>query len=244
MKHYIKKNIKYLVAISLLFITALPVYAYSPIERLIIPFGNNLGIGTTTSFTTLQIASSTTSKTFKPQIVLTDNAAGTNAKHWFISSEHGTFNIGTTSDIYGTSTLYTIGTNGQFIKFAGISVGGISSIATSTDRIATTTPGPLVSYTPIATSTLRASCYVTITAIAVDVIKCQTTYTDETNTSRTQDFFPQGLTSQLLSSTGAFIFPTMDIRVKANTTATVQTILTTGAGSITYDAGSDLEIIR
>ena len=50
---------------------------------------NRLGVGTTTPRSILQIASA------RPQLTLTDTGAGTNAKHWFMSSQGGNFYVGT-----------------------------------------------------------------------------------------------------------------------------------------------------
>ncbi|MDO8567002.1 MAG: DUF5011 domain-containing protein [bacterium] len=59
----------------------------------------NVGIGTTSPFSTLQIAT-TTGK----QLVLSDSGAGANLKHWLFSSMGGNLYIGTSTDAYGTST--------------------------------------------------------------------------------------------------------------------------------------------
>jgi hypothetical protein len=61
---------------------------------------SSIGIGTTTPFAALQIAT-TTGK----NLVLTDLNAGANLKHWILSSQGSVFSIGTTTDSYATSTL-------------------------------------------------------------------------------------------------------------------------------------------
>lgn len=88
-------------------------------------------------------------------------------------------------------------------------------------------------------NTFRVGGYLTVTAVSLDVIQLQVTYTDETSTSRTQSFFVQGATTGI-SATGANGYSPMDIRVKQGTTITVATVLTTGTGTITYDAGSSI----
>jgi hypothetical protein len=88
-------------------------------------------------------------------------------------------------------------------------------------------------------NTFRVGGYLTVTAVSLDVIQLQVTYTDETSTSRTQSFFVQGTTTGI-SVTGANGYSPIDIRVKQGTTITVSTILTTGAGSITYDVGASI----
>ncbi|HXP50610.1 MAG TPA: hypothetical protein VN922_11680, partial [Bacteroidia bacterium] len=88
-------------------------------------------------------------------------------------------------------------------------------------------------------NTYRVGGYLTVTAISLDVIQLQVAYTDETNTSRTQNFFVQGATSGI-GTTGANAYSPVDIRVKQGTTITVATVLTTGTGSITYDVGGNI----
>lgn len=88
-------------------------------------------------------------------------------------------------------------------------------------------------------NTFRVGGYLTVTAVSVDVIQLQVTYTDETSTSRTQSFFVQGATTGI-SVTGANGYSPLDVRVKQGTTITVSTVLTTGAGTITYDVGASI----
>lgn len=84
-----------------------------------------------------------------------------------------------------------------------------------------------------------------ITAIAVDVIQTQVTYTDETNTGRTLVMYGMGLTSAGLTTTGVSNYsPVAEIRAKAGTTITVATNLTTSAGSITYNAHATIIPLR
>lgn len=114
--------------------------------------------------------------------------------------------------------------------------------ATQTELLAQTTAiSPVLQRNVSVDHMFRIGGYITITSIAVDIIQLQCVYTDETNTVRTQLFFPQGLTSASLATTGAFVFPTMDIRAKAGTNINVITVLTVGGGSITYDVGVTID---
>ncbi|MDP3785407.1 MAG: NYN domain-containing protein, partial [bacterium] len=67
-------------------------YDVTPQDRMIIKAGGNVGIGTTTPNSILNIAGAT------PKFTLTDNNAGANLKHWFLQSTGGAFRISTTSD--------------------------------------------------------------------------------------------------------------------------------------------------
>jgi hypothetical protein len=88
-------------------------------------------------------------------------------------------------------------------------------------------------------NTVRVGGYITVTAVSLDVIQLQVTWTDETSTSRTQSFFVQGATTGI-GTTGANAYSPIDIRVKQGTTITVATVLTTGTGTITYDVGANI----
>ena len=138
--------------------------------------------------------------------------------------------------------------NGSGVNWVATSSLGLSSSASSSQTFgykyvtASTTAGRITFYTPTATSTYSAGCTVNITAIVTDVAKCQLTYTDETNTVVTEDFFPMGLTSASLSTTGHADYPQISLfRAAANKSITVQLVLTTSIGSITYNAGGIIQ---
>lgn len=117
-------------------------------------------------------------------------------------------------------------------------------IVATADLTAQTTAGNVTTFTVGATTrTFNISAYLNITAVTVDVIETQVTYTDENNTAQTANFFTMGATSALLSSIGNSAYPVMTIRAKNATVITVKTTLTTGTGSITYDAGSRISQI-
>jgi hypothetical protein len=76
--------------------------------------------------------------------------------------------------------------------------------------------------------------YITVNSISIDVIQGQVVYKDELAISRTDT-----LTSSI-TGTGHNSFTLDTIRALANNPITVNTVLTTGAGSINYDAGCSL----
>lgn len=69
----------------------------------------SVSIGTSSSPFMLDVASTTASATFKPQISITDSTATAigGAKHIYLANEGGTLYIGTTTDVYATSTAAT-----------------------------------------------------------------------------------------------------------------------------------------
>ncbi len=69
------------------------------------------GIGTTSPFAKLQVASSSANASNFGQLALTDTNAGTNLKHWLVSSLGGSLFIGTTTDTYATSTVAALAIN-------------------------------------------------------------------------------------------------------------------------------------
>src|SRR6185295_5923030 len=95
----------------------------------IVNFGVKVGIGTTSPFAKLQIASSSLNSTSNfGQLVLSDPGAGSNLKHWLFTSEAGDFHLGTTADSYATTSpgITILNANGYVV-------------------IGTSTPGTLLS---------------------------------------------------------------------------------------------------
>lgn len=68
------------------------------VERMRITNTGKVGIGTTTPNWLLQVNGT------RPSIALSDSSAGANLKHWLLSSMGGNLYIGTSSDLYATSS--------------------------------------------------------------------------------------------------------------------------------------------
>lgn len=134
----------------------------------------------------------------------------------------------------GIPTRLAIGSTGQVL---GISSGipswvTTSVIAASADLVAQTAAGNVTTFTVGAsTATFSIASYINVTAVAVDVIQGQITYTDENNTAQT-------VSLASLSAIGNSTYSPIIIRAKNATVITVKTNLTTGAGSITFDTGA------
>lgn len=145
--------------------------------------------------------------------------------------------IGSTGQIYSVS-----GGIPSWQSASALSPNGVVASADLTGQ--TTAVASVAAFTTAADGTYRVGGYLVITAVVTDVINFQVTWTDETNTSRTQTFAVMGTTTPNLSSTGFYPFNEAEIRVKASTTITVATVLTTGIGSITYDVGATIQKLR
>ena len=83
--------------------------------------------------------------------------------------------------------------------------------------------------------TLNIASYVDITAISAGTVTMTATFTDENSTSRTVTYFPMGLSSAGLTTTGFTAFTPATVRCKTNTAATL--VATFTGVSITYDVG-------
>ncbi len=68
----------------------------------------NFGLGTTTPNWPIHIATTSASDTFLGQLALTDMNGGTDAKHWTLRSVNGRFELGSSSDAFATTTLFSI----------------------------------------------------------------------------------------------------------------------------------------
>lgn len=141
---------------------------------------------------------------------------------------------------WGSPTITTLS---SITSYGGVSTSGngmpifVSSIDLTSQVAATT----IASYSASTTGTYEVGGYINITAVSLDVIQFQCSWKDENGTSRTQNFFPMGLTTPSLSSTGFTPFPSIYIRCHSASNITVQTILTTGTGSISYDCGERIK---
>ena len=154
------------------------------------------------------------------------------------------------------------GTSSQLLAADGSVVTAGTGVTISGGTISTTTKLPYtvggVSYTGLTTgsaifsytngnadSSYMITASLNITAISVNVIETRVLYTDETNTARTLIFYGMGTTSAGLTTTGVSNYaPIAEIRAKANTNIDVVTVLTTSAGTITYNASASLIKIR
>lgn len=116
----------------------------------------------------------------------------------------------------------------------------IVSAANATAQSATN--ASVVTYTTPNDSTVhsfRAGAYAAITAISAGTLTVQVTFTDENSAAQTISYFPMGLTSAGLTTTGFTPFESCNLRCAANTAITIKTTFT--GVSITYDVGGTIE---
>jgi hypothetical protein len=135
------------------------------------------------------------------------------------------------------------GTSGvAYVNGTALVTNGASLTLASANLTAITSATTVATYSTTATvGTYRIGGYLNVASVSVDVIQFQVAWTDENSNSRTQIFYPMGATTPGLGATGFTAFSPADIRAKASSTITVSTVLTTGAGSITYDVGATVQ---
>lgn len=142
------------------------------------------------------------------------------------------------SDLTASKPVFT--DSGKKLVSGAFSVPQIVASGNVTGQSAANTS--IATYTTPNDSTVhsfRIGGYVAITAISAGTLTFQATFTDENGNAQTQSFFPMGLTSAGLTSTGFDAFPDANIRCNPNTAITLKTTFT--GVSITYDAGGTVE---
>ncbi len=116
-------------------------------------------------------------------------------------------------------------------------------IVDGADLTAQTSTIDVVKYTiPAVDGTYRVGAYVTVTAISAGTINLTVTYKDETGATRTQTFAIMGTTTPNITTTGAYTFPDIQIRVKEENDITV-TATFTGV-STEFNTGATIEFLR
>lgn len=158
-----------------------------------------------------------------------DQAAGT-TNSWF---KYGVTRVSALqidslkTGVAGTDAIAVI----QGGQLGSISATSFPTIKASANLTAQSAAGNITTFTVGATTaTFNVSAYINVTAVATDVIQAQVTYTDENNTAQTVSF-------TTLSTVSNSTYSPITIRAKNATVITLKTNLTTGIGTITFDAG-------
>lgn len=146
----------------------------------------------------------------------------------------------TVADAAGTYNWIYPTTAGAALNVLTSQAGGTTAMTWSSvpiiqataDLTAQTSAGNITTFVVgSSTATFDISSYLNVTAISTDIIQVQITYTDENNTAQTISL------ANTSTVTNANYSP-VTIRAKNATTITVKTNLSTGGGSITFDAGA------
>lgn len=185
---------------------------------------------------------------------LTSGTAGTG---FVIARPTMTLGSDATGDIYyrnsgGILTRLPIGSDGDTLKLSGglpswvtgtpVSGPPATVVASGNSTAQSATNNSVATYTTPNDSTVRSfrvGAYTAITAISAGTLTITVVFTDENGTSQTITYFPMGLTSAGLTTTGFTGFAPVNIRCNPNTAITVKATFT--GVSITYDAGGTIE---
>lgn len=161
----------------------------------------------------------------------------TDGQSWEIVAQSNVVVLSDTNVPNGVKGILAVsngGTGADTFAGAGIFLSQCTDVVAqtvaNTNILTVTAPNDGISHT------YNVGGYVSPTAISVNVITPQVTFTDENNVSRTLSLFVPGLTSAGITTKGFFSLANMTIRVKDNTNIVFKTSIT-GVGSQTYDAG-------
>lgn len=164
----------------------------------------------------------------------------------------GALVFGTSPDLSSpTVTTQTAGNNSTLAASTAFVTTAITNalpatfakiVATGNLLAQSATVASVATYTTPNDSTVhsfRVGGYTSITAISAGTLTITATFTDQNGTSRSVTYFPMGLTSAGLTSTGFTAFEPINIRCNPNTAITF--VATFAGVSITYDVGATIE---
>ena len=230
------------------------------VRRLMVDSSGKVGIGITNPAYTLDVVAGGAANIHSDNDVLADNGVFVGIN----SSFGGSFVMNNGSNIYqyivaapviaglanytATPPTGPPSSNGQILSSL---TGGAQSWTNTIPSVASANLAAqsgavtvLTYATPASVGTYRIGAYVAVTTIATDIISMDVRFTDENNNPASITFYQQGTTSPNMTVTGFFSYPTAEIRVKASTTITVETILVLDGGTIAYDVGATIEQVR
>ena len=140
----------------------------------------------------------------------------------------------------GQSLANVNGVQGGNFNGSGSGLANVSIIASAkVDGAITSTNNFTYSVPAGVTNRYEIGGHLNVTAVSADVVQTRVSFTDRNNT--TQTFF---LMSAGVSTTGFNPIPTQEIEARGGTLITMTNVLTTGIGSITYDAVGFLRLVN
>jgi|GEM_PF-5927919 len=159
--------------------------------------------------------------------------------------------VGSTTTTLGGGTVSTfsaINSSGINFSVSNASTTPTLSVTSVTGILATAASANLTSKTTATTTVVsfangasaasyKVGGYLTVNSVTTDVINMRIVWTDENSNVQTFNY-------SNISTIGYNNLAELNIRVKASTTITVSTILTTSSGSINYDVGASIMQIK
>lgn len=152
----------------------------------------------------------------------------------FFTSGSSTGATGATGANGNTGTTGSVGDTG----FTG-STGATGAFDIVSNNYTSIVADTFFQYNTSGLHTYRVGGYINITAISLDVIRLQVTYTDENSNVNILILNNSSLLGSM-NSTGNNSMMPLDIRVLGGTTITIRFHLTTTIGSINYDSGGSI----
>lgn len=209
--------------------------------------GNSDTVNNTISGTSILIGNSTSTGGFGDSVAIGAGATNTATNQLLIASAYTQFNMRginwTMPSAQGTANTVLTNDGSGNLSWSNVQGSAFSGDLTA-QTAAVSSVATITSPNDGSKHTYSLGAYLNVTAVTLDVVQEQVTYTDENGTSQTENFFPSGLTSASLGTVGNFPMQTMNVRVNPNTSITVKTILTTGTGSIAYDVGGTIQLLK
>lgn len=147
--------------------------------------------------------------------------------------------------VYDTDLHKTLVFNGTVWIDSDLLYLKVSDIRNATNNGLTASVADVAHYdNPAGDQTYRIGGWINLLTVSGgDSVVMQVTWTDNHGVVKTKDFYPQGAVSSSLTIVDDYPFPTMDVRVLANTTIQVSTTVA-GSGSIIYEAGATITKIQ
>lgn len=190
---------------------------------------------------------------------------GTNGSNTYLNAISGNVGIGTSSPAYkldvagdiNTSTEYRVGgsqiaaanladgTTGTGAIVLASNLSNYPKIVAQCNQTGLTSTYTGFTYTPASAGTFEISAALTVTAISTSTVILTISYTDDTNTSRTNNYYTTATATPIYSiaSTGAYLYPTVTIRSKAGTAININASVGGKLSTATYNLNGAIKQI-